>query len=45
MYIIITKLLAPATSKTTNRGGGKGYTLNTKEDRYSQLINYNELIN
>ena len=28
---IITKLLAPATSKMTNRGGGKGYTLTTKE--------------
>ena len=30
MYII-TKLLAPATSKMTNRGGGKGYTLTTRE--------------
>ena len=28
---IITKLLAPATSKMTNRGGGKGYTLTTRE--------------
>ena len=30
MYII-TKLLAPATSKMTNRGVGKGYTLTTRE--------------
>ena len=36
MYII-TLLLAPATSKTTNRGGGKGYTLNTKELTLSNL--------
>ena len=28
---IITKLLAPATSKMTNRGGGKGYTFTTRE--------------
>ena len=31
LIYIITKLLAPATSIRTNRGGGKGYTLNTKE--------------
>ena len=29
--LAITKLLAPATSKMTNRGGGKGYTLTTRE--------------
>ena len=31
LIYIITKLLAPATSITTNRGGGKGFTLNTEE--------------
>ena len=31
LIYIITKLLAPATSKMTNRGGGKGYTLTTIE--------------
>ena len=37
MYII-TKLLAPATSKMTNRGGGKGYTLTRREKPIDQVL-------
>ena len=35
---IITKLLAPATSKMTHRGGGKGYTLTTREKYFRVII-------
>ena len=38
---VLTKLLAPASSKTTYRGGGKGYTLNTRErEIFTALSNW-----
>ena len=38
-------MLAPATSKMTNRGGGKGYTLTTKEKYYYYYYYYYNQLN